>query len=261
MASLTDLFLRIGHITSAGPREINGDDTQPYHRPGSITILTDAYGTRILKYVKHLDASTMGQLKSAASGGTDQRSTSFTLQSGTNNTVQAAITGATANRHIGMIFWVQNSTAGTGVAPEAEASIVVSNTATVMKLDPAYPLSATLTATDTVQAIANWQCEAGAAGDQAWVVEGVAVAPGGVTAGNYGWVQQEGPCVANSDGTATVLGSPIVAGATSFVADDGAQTNEDWIGYALGTGNADQVNDRILANMKLFTGSYGITAH
>lgn len=261
MSSLNDLFLKVGHITSASPAELNSDQANPYHRPGSLVILTDAYGTRMLKYTKHLDASTLGALKSCASAGSTQRHTAFTLQTGTNNTTQCAITGATAGRHNGMIFWVNNSTAGTGVAPEGEASIVASNTATVMKLEPSYPLSATLTATDTVHVVANWQVEAAAANDQAWTVEGVAVARDGVTAGNFGWIQIEGVCVANAlDTTATVAGSPIIA-AASTVQDDGAATNELWIGYALTATNNDQVNDRILASMKLFTGSYGITAH
>lgn len=261
MSSLNDLVFRPGNLVGMGQRDVNGDDTAPQYPPGALSFIRDAYGTKILKYVKSLDAATMGSLRSAASGGTDQRSTNFTLQTGTNNTTQCAITGATANRHNGMIFWVSNSTAGTGVAPEGEASIVASNTATVLTLEADYPLSATLTATDTVQCVATWQTEAAAANDQNWVVEGVAVGRDGITAGNYGWIQIEGLVVANTDGTAQVIGSPVVAAASATVADDGAQTNEDWIGTCWITAQNDQVNDRSLINITRFSNGYGITAH
>lgn len=261
MASLTELFLKVGNITGASPDDLHGDYAEPRFRPGSISILSDAFGMRVLKYVKTLSAQAMGTSVSAASAGTDQRQTDFTLQTGTNNTKQAAITGATANRHNGMIFWVANSTAGTGVAPEGEASIVASNTATVLKLEPSYPLSATLTATDTVQCVATWQVEAGAATDQGWVYEGVVVGRDGLTAGNYGWIQTEGLVVANTDGTAQVVGSPVVAAASGTLADDGAQTNEDWVGTSMITAQNDQVNDRSLVRLSRFSQAYGITAH
>lgn len=261
MASLNDLVLRVGNLVGMGSTDFNADDIDPRQRPGSLSFVVDAYGPRIFKYIRSTDASVMGRLKSAASGGTDQRQTDFTLQAGTNSTTVATVTGATVGRHNGMIFWVANSTAGTGVAPEGEASIVTDNTATVMKLDPKYPLSATLTATDTVQTVATWQVEDATANDQGWVVEGVTIGRNGITAGNYGWVQIEGPVVALSNGTAQVVGSPVVAAASGTVADDGAQTNEDWIGTALITAQNDQVNDRTLVRLSRFTQSYGITAH
>src|SRR3990167_2184192 len=136
MATNNDLVLNVGSITGLGMREINGDDVNPYARPGTIAIIVDAFGPRILKYCRHVNGSaiTMGELHAYAAGAANVRTPSVpNITSGP--TTGAAATGLTANRHDGMICYVLDNNDSAGAAPEGEASIVADNTTTAITLE------------------------------------------------------------------------------------------------------------------------------
>ena len=261
MASNNKLYLNVGNLLALSPGDMDADDSSPRFRPGGLNFLSDAYGARIMKYVQ-ARATAIGKadLVSAASGGTDQRHTAFTVQATVVNATTAAdITGATADRHIGMIAFVNDDAGAAGAAPEGEATIVRSNTATVMRFEADYALSAALAVNDVLHVIATYQVEAAAAADQAWVVEGVAIGDVGFAANNYGWVQQYGHAMARMTAAAITLGNEVVAGA-SAVLTKGSQTGEDWVGVALASVGSDQVAVRVPIKITIFGNRSGIAA-
>jgi len=252
MATNNDLVLNVGSITGLGMREINGDDVNPYARPGTIAIIVDAFGPRILKYCRNVNGSaiTMGELHAYAAGAANVRTTSVAnITSGT--TTSAVTTGLTANRHDGMICYVLDNNDSAGAAPEGEASIVADNTTTAITLEADYPYSVALAANDDLMLVSNYQVEDAAAGDEAWTVAGVALGRYGVANLNYGWYQVEG--IVNADATAATItsGDPVSAGAVA-VAAFGTDGHELWIGTALAGMTSDSTAATALVNLKLF---------
>ena len=252
MATNNDLVLNIGSITGLGMREINGDDVNPYARPGTIAIIVDAFGPRVLKYCRNVNGSAipMGELHSYASDTQNERTTSVAnITSGT--TTSAVTSGLTANRHDGMICYVLDDAGAAGAAPEGEASIVADNTTTAITLEADYPYSAALAANDDLELVSTYQVEDSADGDEAWTVAGVALGRYGIANLNYGWYQVEG--VVNADATAATItqGDPVVAGAVA-VAAFGSDGHELWIGTALAGMTSDSVAATALVNLKLF---------
>ena len=252
MATNADLVFRLGSITSLGMREINGDDAEPYARPGTIAIVVDAFGVRLLKYCRNVNGSaiTMGELHSYASDTINERTTSVAnITSGT--TTSAVTTGLTADRHDGMICYVLDNNDSAGAAPEGEASIVANNTATAITLEAGYPYSVALAANDDLELVSNYQLEDSVDGDEAWTVAGVAVGNAGITNLSYGWYQVEGPINADASAATISQGDPVVAGA-NVVAAFGTDQHELWIGTALAGMTSDSVAATALINLKLF---------
>lgn len=252
MATNADLVFRLSSITGLGMREINGDDADPYARPGTIAIVVDAFGPRILKYCRNVNGSaiTMGELHSYASDAQNIRTTSISnITSGT--TTSAVTTGLTADRHDGMICYVLDDAGGAGAAPEGEASIVANNTTTAITLEADYPYSAALAANDDLMLVSTYQVEDSVDGDEAFTVAGVAVGNAGITNLSYGWYQVEG--VVNADASAATIatGDPVVAGA-NVVAAFGTDGHELWVGTALAGMTSDSVAAAALINLKLF---------
>jgi hypothetical protein len=251
MASNNDLFLNLGHLSGLGMADFNRDDVKPYQRPGTIAWVVDAFGPRIVKYIKNVSGSIIakGELMSYASDGANVKSTSVTnITSGT--TTSFVTSGLTANRHNGMIAYVLDVAAVAGAAPEGESSIVASNTTTNVTLESDYAYSSTLAVNDDIELIATYQVEDAAGADEAWTVAGVVLAKDGVSDGNYGWIQVEGVTPALSASSA-VEGDPLEAGTATFTPLTGG--HELWCGIALSALSTDEALKQIPVHVKLFS--------
>ena len=247
---LTDLVLRMGSITGLSMADINSDaaETATVARPGTLSIVVDAYGYRIFQYVKNVSDSAyaMGELV------TKTANTAVNNQTGT-VTTSATTTGLTANDHIGRLAYVLDDAGAAGAAPEGETTVVADNTATVISFDPKMPLSVALASGDDLVLISNWQSTDSADGDLAHNVLGVVVGNAGFSDNQYGWVQKEGYCPnADTTGGAITAGDPIVAN-TAQVGQFGSDGQELWVGIALATGSSDQAAAILPVNLKLFT--------
>src|SRR3970040_2071490 len=134
--STTDLVFRLSSITGLGMRDINGNDAEPQGRPGAISIVTDDFGVRILKYIRNVNGSaiTMGELHSYASDTQNTKTTTVSnITSGT--TTSAVTTGLTARRHPGGVCCVLDNADSAGDAPETEISPIAGNTNKAITLD------------------------------------------------------------------------------------------------------------------------------
>jgi hypothetical protein len=151
-----------------------------------------------------------------------------------------------------MICFVLDDAGAAGAAPEAEASIVASNTTTTIYFEPDYAFSTALGANDDLELIATYQVEDAADGDEAWTVAGVVLGVDGVTNGQYGWIQQQGPCMTKVTTNAITEGDPVVAGAAIMDAF-GTDGQELWTGIALASGSTDEVTPHIPVDVRLFT--------
>jgi hypothetical protein len=250
MASNNDLFLNLGHLSGLGMADLNRDDVTPYQRPGTIAWVVDAFGPRIVKYIRNVSGSAMakGSLAAYASDGANVKSTTITnITSGT--TTSFVTSGLTADRHVGMISYVLDTAAVAGAAPEGESSIVAKNTATVVNLEPDYAYSAALAANDDLELIATYQVEASAAADEAWTVAGVVLGKDGISNMGYGWVQCEGVTPATSASSA-VEGDPLEAGVAQVTPLTGG--HELWVGIALAALSTDEALKQIPVHLKLF---------
>lgn len=254
MSSLNDMFFRVGNLAGMGSADLHGNDTIPYMAPGTISWVRDAFGYKMLKYVKNVHASSalaMGSLQEIAADGANVVTTTITnITSG--STVHAITSGLTANRHNGMICFVLDTNAVAGAAPEGESSIVASNTTTRIDLEKNYPLSVALAVNDDLELIGTYQAEASVDGDEAWTMQGVVVGKNGIDAGKHGWVCFEGITVANGTTNAIAEGDPIVAGA-AVVDAFGTDGQELWVGIAYASGSTDEAVPSIPVRMKLLT--------
>lgn len=246
----TDLVLRVGSITGLGSAEINADhaDDVTRARPGTLSIVVDAYGYRILQYVKNVSNSAyaIGELVSKVAN------TSVSNQTGTTAT-GATTSGLTANDHDGRLCYVLDNDDSAGAAPEGETTVIANNTATVITFDAQMPLSVALASGDDLTMISNWQSTDSADGDLAHNTLGVVMAVDGFSDNQFGWVQKEGYCPrVESTSAAITAGDPVVADAAQ-VGAFGSDGQELWVGIALAGESADQVADMLPVNLKIFT--------
>lgn len=252
MASDKDIYLNLGHLSGLGMSDLNRDDVLPYMRPGTVAWVTDAYGPRLVKYIKCLQSGGVakGELMAYCSDGANVISTSVAnITSGT--TTSFVTSGLTADRHNGMISYVLDKAAVAGAAPEGESSIVSKNTATVVTLDAHYPYSTALAVNDDIELIATYQVEDAADGDEAWTCVGVVLAKDGISANNYGWVQLEGVTPALSIAS-SAEGDPVVADAAA-VGPFGTDGQELWVGTALSTLSTDEALKQLPIRVQLWT--------
>src|SRR3972149_4287198 len=115
MASNKDLFLNLGHLSGMGMSDFNRDDATPYMRPGTIAWVVDAFGPRIVKYVKNVSGSAILKSECMAYASDTQNVKSTSVANITSGTTKSFVTsGLTANRHNGMISYVLDTAAVAG---------------------------------------------------------------------------------------------------------------------------------------------------
>lgn len=246
----TDVVLKLGSITGLGMSSINADDADTVltARPGTLRILVDAYGWRILQYVKNVSDSAyaMGELVTKVANTAVNNITAGTVR-------QATTTGLTANDHDGRLCYVLDNDDDAGAAPEGETSVVRNNTATIIDVERDMPFSVALAANDDLVLISNWQSTDSADGNLAHNVLGVVVGNAGFSDNQFGWVQKEGYCPAvDALSGAITAGDPVVADVAQ-VGAFGTDGQELWVGIALAGVSADQDADILPVNLKLFT--------
>ena len=241
----TDLVLTIGNITSVSPGDINGDSATPTSRPGTLSILVDSFGPRIIQYVKFINAMLMGE---AASKPATVAVNNITAGS----TTSATTTGLTADSHDGKLCYVLDNDDSAGAAPEGEVAIVSNNTTTIISMERDRAFSVALAVNDDLTLISNWQAEDGTDGDLAVDILGIVLGNQGVAAGNFGWVQREGYVVADIVTGALTVGDPCVMGA-NILDTFGTDGQELWVGYYMASATADQAAQTLPCNIKLFT--------
>ena len=248
----TDVVLKIGSITGLGMSSINTDDPDsglgPTARPGTLRILVDAYGYRILQYVKNVSGSAfaMGDLVTKVANTAVNNITAGSVR-------QATTTGLTANDHDGRLCYVLDNDDTAGAAPEGETSIVKNNSATIIDMEFDMPFSLALAVNDDLVLVSNWQAADAADGNLVVNVLGAVLGNAGFSNNQFGWVQKEGYCpYVRALSGAITAGDPVVADAAQ-VGAFGTDGQELWVGVALAAASADQTRDRVLVNFKVFT--------
>lgn len=250
----SDFFLRPGNLVGMGSADLHADDAEAYRqsKPGTALFLTDAFGARVLRYVKNLNASALavGDLVSLVSDTQNTISTSVAnITSGT--TLKAVTSGLTADKHNGMICYVQDNADSAGAAPEGEWSLVSYNSATEIYVDPQKPYSAALAANDDLELLSVYHVEDSADGDEGWTVAGVACGKDGISVGNYGWVVSHGMTMAKHTTNAITEGDPIVAGA-AVVDAFGTDGQELWVGIAANACSTDETLKHLPVFMRVW---------
>lgn len=182
-------------LAPASVGDLNADAaTARGGRLGSMFFANDAFGLRLYMLVqnRHTAAVVKGALMSAV--GDTNGMTQITTSGGAaaNTKVKATTTGLTANVHQGGGIYIQNCTTSAGAAPEGEDSVVASNSATEVFVDPRNAFSAVIASGDTVNLHGIANGELAAAGDLAYAVLGVVVGKDGISAGNFGFVSRMG---------------------------------------------------------------------
>lgn len=250
MSSTAGMTFRLGNMVGMSSMDVNSDTSNTLHRPGSISFLVDAYGyPRIFKYVKNKRGSalTYGMVN------TRPVNVAITNMTSASTATQLVTTGLTASAHDGKLIYIQGETAAT--APDGEVSIVKSNTATLVNLEAGYALStATVSPTGTADAVivSNWQTNINGTSDLAINVQGAIAGVDGISDGNFGWVQVEGPSVVNQTTVALTSGGVIETSATAgAVQVGGSGTQETWIGWTMATSITNAT--KALVYLKLFT--------
>lgn len=179
----------------------------------------DSQGIKIFTLIQNKAsgnfAFTRGQVISRIGGNTGV--VVHTVSTGTTTSVNHASGALVTNQWIGAILYLA-STGSTAIAtPEAESSIVISNTSAAINVNSNYPFSTTPGAGLLGQLISTYQTELSATGDLASVVMGTAVGQNGISTGNFGFVQSYGPCgrvnkdIATSNSVFTT-GNSLLAG-------------------------------------------------
>ncbi len=242
-----DYFLSMGHILPTGERDVNANDQVAKARPGAITLVQDAHGFRVLKYVKALATVTRGSLVSKP-GATDGIEEVDDITAG--STTSATTSGRTASDDVGKLCECYDNADSAGAAPEGEHSVIVANSATVLSMDQNLPFTVALAVNDDLALIGTYQAEASADGDFAHAVHGVVVGADGITDNYYGWVQIEGITKAKLKSEAMTKNGGLVAdaGVLGVAASDGVEL---WCAVVLQDVKADQVADTGLVRLHL----------
>jgi hypothetical protein len=237
---MPDSFLNVGSLHSIGHADLNGDDLTQQDRPGRYAYCITAFGPAVYVYGRNTSGSIVAQGELMSRLG-DVAATNITAGSTTSATLAAAWT---ANKHVGEMLFVLDNADSAGAAPEAEISIIGSNTADVCNVDANYPYSVALAANDDLDTISpGWHWKDSAAGEVAQEVKGIVVAKAGVTSLYYGWLQCYGihPRALLTSG-ALADRAAIIAGTKSC----NTEAPSGWqlvIGYAIGETKADLVTD------------------
>lgn len=223
-----DGLLHLGNLLPAGNKSLTDTQATAAVNPGTMSFMNDNFGLRIMRYGRIMAAQTQGALvdRVALKTGT----TTGSLAAGSNDTTHltASAFAATAGDEAGKVLQVNVSGA---VAPEGETGYVTANSATMVTLDPLYPLSvaAAIGATFSCWAINNW--DDAAAGTNKIDVGGIVM--GAPNAKDYGWCQIYGfhpAAQVDVSGGAPTAGAAGCSGTKTIIVR-GLETVEDYLGY------------------------------
>ena len=247
MAANDVLFREAGILPAAhfDLSQIESSTQGPRTDIGQIAWMRDKFGRiRLFTYRKNISGSAFaaGELASRLR----EVETNVTAAS---STTSATGTWSAADDHIGSLFLVHDDAGGGGAAPEGEATIVASNTATVATFEVDLPLSTALAVNDDVTLFAPGVIDA-ADGDFNFVVCGVAM--GAPADDGFGWFQFHGvhPRVQHKSTDAVTAGAPVVADAAA-VGAAGADVANLWVGYQMAThgGDALQIKSAVVMSL------------
>lgn len=251
MSSTNDLVLRLNNLVGYAWSDVNSDTEAPSAVPGAYYYCHDAYGPRILQHVRNRNGSdvVMGELLSYL--GDSASTLATTVANITSGSTTSAVTSSlTAGNHDGMICYVADNADAAGTAPEGESAIVASNTATLITLDKAYPLSVALAANDDLELISTWQVNDAADGDLNYVCAGIVLGRNGITDGYYGWIQKEGKT--NALFANAITADEMVVADAAMIGDWGGTPDgqELWVGISL-IGADDVTLDQVPIDVRL----------
>lgn len=260
-------YLRLGMITLIGVEDLNGDFSPARsvgYRPGQIFIGVDAFGPKIFNYIRNLSGSAFAQgdvvrkvavlVVSNITSGTVTSATKVAAY--TLGTVYVAAGIHPGGKHAGMMFHVDDNDDSAGAAPENEVSIVSSNTADVANLDIDFPMTAALAANDDISILTpGWHAEDAVAADLAQNVLGGIITVGGISDGNYGFVQQYGfqPDVKTLASMAAVTAGTGAIAAANTVDVEASGGIELQVGYFPFGVKTDTARDKAPLFWKLFS--------
>lgn len=237
MAQSLDLFLNVGSMVGTGMVDLNADlsltEAKRGPRPGSISIINDAFGLRIFKYGRTAQSGGMAKGELTAKRN-DNTGTVTATGSEVNDTTHLSDTSQwTADAEVGQICHITDNNDVAGGPPEGEVAVVVANTASTQTFDANYALTVAPATSDTYRNISIWLHDDSADGDLAVNVLGVLMADR--SAGNFGWVQMYGLNPGTLYTTSAVTaGNPVVADAAA-VGPHACDTEQLWVGYSPGT--------------------------
>jgi hypothetical protein len=223
--------------------QVESSTQGPRTELGSVAWFRDKFGyLRMATYRKNISGSAF-----AASDLVSRKRETETNQTGTATT---SLTGAfTANDYVDGIIIIHDDAGAAGGAPEGEATVVASNTATVATFHTDLPLSVALAANDDATMISLHVIDA-ADGDLNITVCGVAM--GAAADGGFGWFQFQGfhPRVQHKTTDAVTAGNPVVADAAA-VGAHGTDVANLWVGYQVTThgGDALQIKSPVVMSL------------
>lgn len=238
-------YFRLGNLLGSSNVDLEVDDNQAQgstlQKAGTITIIADAFGYKVYQYIRNRRGSALAQRALV----TKPAVVSATCTSST--TTALTTSSLTANVHIGKIAYVRSTSAN--AAPEGEASIVAANSATLINVEAAYPFSVASTTSNTVDLVSNFQGTASAAGDPRPNILGVVVGNGGITDGNFGWVQKEGPAMCTIGTSTLTVNVPAIAHTAAVQTASSSAAASTNIGMAMTTTAASQTVGLVYLNL------------
>jgi len=182
-------FLHVGNIIPIGIGDLESSDADDKRSaaPGQFSIIRDAFGERIVRYMK------CQQVGGHAKGEPAKRKnrSGYTLSAGGTIT-SARLYGnfASAGKWKGAMVVLTNNATTVGAAPEGEVAICVSNTASCAYLDRDAGFTTAPAANDTIDMFSVFGVEDASSGDAAAL--GAGIACGDIAVGEWGWYQCKG---------------------------------------------------------------------
>jgi hypothetical protein len=225
-----DGLIHLGNLWPAGQKALTDTTSDSTKGPvlGTLSFMTDLWGLRVFRYSRIMTAQTPGAcvdrvaLKTGTITGTSP-------SPGVNDTTHITASGfaATAGDEVGKVAQINVSG---GAAPEGESGFVAANSATVVTLDPLYPLSVAAASAGTFSVWAANHWDDGALDTNKVDVGGIVM--GTPAAKDFGWLQIYGvhPAVQKA---ATIAATANAAGCcgVKVVIVRAAELLEDCIGY------------------------------
>ena len=226
--SLTKMVHNSASLYTLAMPNFDANDQAPMFAPGTEMQIRDVFGVRYLRYIKnaHSAALVHGDVVTRAA---DVAFTAGALVTSTRVTT----TGLTANAHVGKILVVEGNDVAAGAAPENEAGVIVSNSATQIDLDPTFPFSvASVADVDCRIVTPGWHGIQSGAAVPSRDIQGVVLGTDGISVGNYGWVVYDGWAVAKATAAAISAGAKLCTAASGAVVAQSSEGLDDVIGYA-----------------------------